>query len=260
MAAALVTAGARRLGRAMALALAERGYDVAIHYQSSQAEAQATCAQIKALGRTAVALQADLASEAATQALVPRAAQALGQPISLLVNNASLFERDEALDSEKALWDRHMAINLRAPFVLSQAVARGLQASDLTAGDLEAPTLEELDQPNGLIVNMLDTRVLNLTPHFTSYTLSKAGLYTLTQTLALAMAPRVRVNGIAPGFTLPSPGQTQDQFDCRAAQQPLGKPVDPQDVVTSLLCLLDAPSLTGQVLAPDAGQHLNWRP
>lgn len=253
--AALVTASGRRLGRAMALALAERGYDLAIHYQSSQAEAEQTCSDIKALGRKAFALQADLGEEAATQALVPRAAAALGQPLSILINNASLFERDEALDAEKALWDRHMAINLRAPFVLSQALAKGLAAAD--EGGEGASTAAP---PRGLIVNMLDTRVLNLTPHFSSYTLSKAGLYTLTQTLALALAPSVRVNGIAPGFTLPSPGQSQAQFDERAARQPLGQPVDPRDIVAALLCLLDAPSLTGQVIAPDAGQHLNWRP
>lgn len=250
MGAALVTAGGRRLGRAMALALAARGYDVAIHYQSSQDDALMTCADIRALGQDAVALQADLTDEAATQALIPRAAQALGRPISVLVNNASLFERDEARDASKALWDRHMAVNLRAPFVLSQALAQGL-AKRLAADG---------DALQGLIVNMLDTRVLNLTPHFTSYTLSKAGLHTLTQTLALALAPHVRVNGIAPGFTLPSPGQSQEQFDERAARQPLGQAVDPQDIVTALNCLMDAPSLTGQVIAPDAGQHLNWRP
>lgn len=248
MPAALVTAGARRLGRAMALALAGRGYDVALHYHASSEAARATCQDIEALGRRVVALPADLADEDAVQALLPQAAAALGQPISLLINNASLFERDEALDDDKALWDRHMAINLRAPFVLSQALARGLPERELPVGE------------RGLIVNMLDTRVLNLTPHFTSYTLSKAGLHTLTQTLALALAPRVRVNGIAPGFTLPSPGQTQAQFDERAARQPLGQAVDPQDIVTALLTFLDAPSLTGQVIAPDAGQHLNWRP
>ncbi len=242
MPAALITAGARRLGRAMALALAGRGYDVALHYHTSSEAVRATCQDIEALGRRVVALPADLANEDAVQALLPQAAAALGQPISLLINNASLFERDEALDDNKALWDRHMAINLRAPFVLSQGLARGLPAAE-----------------PGLIINMLDTRVLNLTPHFTSYTLSKAGLHTLTQTLALALAPQVRVNAIAPGFTLPSPEQTQAQFDERAARQPLGRAVDPQDIVTALLALLDAPSLTGQVIAPDAGQHLNWR-
>ncbi len=247
MGAALVTAGGRRLGRAMALALAGRGHDVAIHYQTSKDAALETCADIQALGQKAVALQADLASEEATQGLMAEAAQAMGRPVSLLINNASLFERDDVLDADKALWDRHMAINLRAPFVLSQALAKGLAA-------IQAAPL------SGLIVNMLDTRVLNLTPHFTSYSLSKAGLHTLTQTLALALAPQVRVNAIAPGFTLPSPGQSQAQFDERAARQPLGQSVDPQDIVAALACLLDAPSLTGQVIAPDAGQHLNWRP
>ncbi len=243
MPAALVTAGAQRLGRAMALALAERGFDIALHYHSSSEAARATCKDIAALGARVVALPAELSDEEAVQALLPQAAAALRQPISLLVNNASLFERDEALDADKALWDRHMAINLRAPFVLSQALARSLPETE-----------------TGLIVNMLDTRVLNLTPHFTSYTLSKAGLHTLTQTLALALAPQVRVNGIAPGFTLPSPGQTQEQFDERASRQPLGAAVDPADIVTALLTFVDAPSLTGQVIAPDAGQHLNWRP
>ena len=159
----------------------------------------------------------------------------------MLVNNASLFERDEVLTATRDSWDQHMEVNLRAPFVLSQDFARQLPGGAA-----------------GHIVNILDQRVRNLTPHFTSYTLSKSGLWTLTRTLALALAPRIRVNGVAPGPVLPSPRQTQAQFDAQARATPLGRATAPEEIAAAVLFLLAAPSVTGQMLALDGGQHLNW--
>jgi NAD(P)-dependent dehydrogenase (short-subunit alcohol dehydrogenase family) len=240
--AALVTGGAKRLGRAMALALAEAGFDVAIHFARSEAEAQATAAEIAALGRRAVTLRADLAREAEVAGLAPAAAAALG-PIGVLVNNASAFERDEWHDATRDSWDLHIEPNLRAPFVLAQAVARALP-----------PDRE------GVVVNLLDQRVWSLTPHFVSYTVSKAGLWALTQSLALALAPRIRVNGIGPGPAVPSPRQSAEQFARQCASVPLGHGTSPQEVARALLAILALPSMTGQMVALDGGQHLQWAP
>lgn len=239
---ALVTGGAKRLGQAIALALAEAGFDIAIHYSTSAAEAAETVARIQALGRRAVALRADLAREAEVTGLVGQAAAALG-PIGVLVNNASTFERDEWDDATRESWDQHLEPNLRAPFVLSQAMARALP-----------PGAE------GAIINLLDQRVWSLTPHFVSYTVSKAALWTLTRTLALALAPRIRVNGIGPGPAVPSPRQSQAQFDRQCASVPLRRGTSPAEVAQAALAILALPSMTGQMIALDGGQHLQWAP
>jgi len=239
---ALVTGGAKRLGRATALALAEAGFDLAIHYGGSEQAAGETLAAIHALGRRAVTLRADLAREAETQALLPAAVEALG-PVGVLVNNASTFERDEWQDATRESWDAHLEPNLRAPFVLAQAFARALP------GEAE-----------GVVINMLDQRVWSLTPHFTSYTVSKAGLWALTQSLALALAPRIRVNGIGPGPALPSPRQSQAQFDRQAASTPLRRGTSPEEIARAVLAILVLPSMTGQMIALDGGQHLQWSP
>lgn len=240
--AALVTGGARRIGRALALALAESGFDVAVHHATSAPEAEDTATAIRALGRRAVTLRADLSREDEVTRLIPEAAAALG-PLGVLINNASLFERDEWDTATRASWDAHLEPNLRAPFVLSQAFARALP-----------PDAE------GVILNLLDQRVLSLTPHFVSYTLSKAGLWTLTQSLALALAPRVRVVGIGPGPTLPSPRQTEAQFRAQCASVPLRRGSSPEEVARAALALVALPSVTGQVLCLDGGQHLQWSP
>jgi NAD(P)-dependent dehydrogenase (short-subunit alcohol dehydrogenase family) len=240
--AALVTGGAKRLGQALALALAEAGFDVAIHFGGSAAEAAETVARIESLGRRAIALQADLAREAEVAPMLGLAQAALG-PIGVLINNASTFERDEWNDASRESWDAHMEANLRAPFVLSQAMARALPAA-----------------AEGVIVNLLDQRVWSLTPHFMSYTLSKAGLWTLTQTLALALAPRIRVNAIGPGPAMPSPRQTQAQFDRQCASVPLRHGTGPAEVARALLAILSLPAMTGQMIALDGGQHLQWAP
>lgn len=201
--AALVTGAGRRIGRALALTLAELGYDVGVHYNGSRDDAAAVVREIERLGRKSVLLPADLRQEDQVMPLIARTTAALG-PVTCLVNNASIFERDEALDATKESWDTHQAINLRAPFVLMQEMARALPA-----------------EADGVIVNLLDQRVWNLTPHFISYTVSKTGLWTLTQTLALALAPRIRVNAIGPGPTLPSPpiaGTVRCAVPCDAAR------------------------------------------
>jgi NAD(P)-dependent dehydrogenase (short-subunit alcohol dehydrogenase family) len=237
--AALVTGAGQRIGRACALALAEAGFAVAVHYRGSRTAAEAVVAAIGDNGK-AVALSTDLADEAAVAELMHRAASALG-PIGVLVNNASVFANDTVDEVTRASWDEHLAVNLRAPFVLMQEFARGLPAD---AG--------------GLIVNLLDQRVWNLTPYFVSYTLSKAGLWTLTQTMALALAPRIRVNGIGPGPTVPSARQSSEQFIEQCRSVPLQRGTSPMEIGAALRFLLAAPAITGQMLALDGGQHLGW--
>ena len=238
--AALVTGAAQRIGRAIALALAADGWAVAVHYRASRAPAEALVAEIARSGGRAVSLDADLADEAAVARLVPRAAAALG-PLGCLVNNASSFENDTAATATRASWDAHLEVNLRAPFVLMQGVAAQLPASAA-----------------GAVINLLDQRVWNLTPYFISYTVSKAGLWTLTQSMALALAPRIRVNGIGPGPTLPSPRQSAAQFARQCASVPLRRGATPGEIADAVRFILAAPSLTGQMIALDGGQHLGW--
>ncbi len=239
---ALVTGGAVRLGRAIALGLAGEGFAIAVHCNSSRAEAEATAAEVRALGVAAVVVQADLSREEAVRGLVADAAAALG-PIGVLVNNASTFERDEWHDATRESWDRHMEPNLRAPFVLAQEFARALPA------DAE-----------GVVLNMIDMRVWSLTPHFVSYTVSKAGLWALTRSLALALAPRVRVVAIGPGPALANARQSQAQFERQAGSTPLRRGSSAEEVAQAALALIALPSVTGQMLALDGGQHLQWAP
>ncbi|MFM8991896.1 MAG: SDR family oxidoreductase [Alphaproteobacteria bacterium] len=237
---ALVTGGAKRIGRAIVETLAADGFAVAIHCQASRAEAEDLAADIAARGGRACVLVAELGREDEVARLVPAAEAALG-PLGVLVNNASVFERDDALDATRASWDRHMEANLRAPFVLAQEFARRLPAG-----------------AEGLVVNLLDQRVWSPTPHFTSYTLSKAGLWSLTQALALALAPRIRVCGIGPGPALANTRQSAEQFARQAASVPLQRGPGLPEFAAAIRFLLSARSFTGQMLALDGGQHLNW--
>ena len=238
--AALVTGGARRIGRALALALAGDGFAVAVHHRNSHAAAEDLVALIRNKGGAAVALAADLGDEAAVRTLLSRAEQALG-PIGCLVNNAGVFVNDTVETATRASWELHLAVNLRAPFLLIQDFATRLPKS---AG--------------GVVVNLLDQRVWSLTPYFVSYTLSKAGLWTLTQTMALALAPRIRVNGIGPGPALPSPRQSAEEFATQCATMPLRRGTSPQEIAAALRFILSAPAVTGQMIALDGGQHLGW--
>ncbi len=247
---ALVTGAGRRLGRAMALYLAARGFDVAVHYASSADEAEAVASEIRAMGRRAAAVRADLLSEAEAQGLGPAAAGALGGPITVLVNNASIFEHDRIETGTRQSWDRHMESNLRAPFVLTQ----------FFASQVPEPVPDAMGEPvaQGLVVNMIDQRVLKLTPEFASYTIAKMGLWALTRTAAQALAPRVRVNAIGPGPTLQGTRQSADHFARQRAATILGRGANEADITAALGYFVDAPAVTGQLLCIDGGQHLAW--
>ncbi len=247
----LVTGAGKRLGRAMALYLADRGHDVAVHYARSADAADAVVAEIRAKGRNAVALGADLLEEDQTQALLPAAAEALGGEVTCLVNNASIFEYDNIRTATREGWDRHMNSNLRAPFVLVQAMAaQGIGVATDEAGEPVA---------TGLVVNMIDERVRKLTPEFMTYTLAKMGLWALTQTASRALAPAIRVNAIGPGPTLKGERQSEAHFTAQRAATILERGANPDDITAALGYFLDAPAVTGQLLCVDGGQHLGWR-
>ena len=248
---ALVTGAAKRLGRAMALYLAERGYDVAVHYAGSATEAEAVAEDIRSKGRKAVTVQADLTVEADMQSLVPRATEALGAPLEVLINNASIFEYDTLESATRTSWDRHLESNLRAPFVLTQAFAA--QAPDAEIDAAGEP------RARALIINMIDQRVRKLTPEFMTYTLAKTALWTLTQTSAQGLAPHVRVNAIGPGPTLQGARQTADHFARQRAATIMGRGAGPDDIIGALGYFLDAKAVTGQLLCVDGGQHLGWQ-
>ena len=237
--AALVTGGAKRIGRAICLELAAAGFDVAIHHRDSADDAARVADEIKAMGRRAVCLSADLADVVATHALIGRAAEALG-PLTVLVNNASVFADDrlESLTGES--WSAHLDVNLRAPVLLAQVFAA--QAPDGSA-----------------IVNILDQRVLKPDPRFFSYGLSKSALWVATRTMAQALAPRIRVNGVGPGPTLPSVHQAAGEFEAEARATPLQRAGSPEAVADAVRWLVDAGQVTGQMIAVDGGQHLAWQ-
>ncbi len=238
--AALVTGAGKRIGNSIARSLAEDGWAVVVHYATSEQDAAATVAEIESRGGRAVAVSADLSDEAQTQSLIEQATATFG-PLTCLVNNASTFEMDQHHTATRESWDRHLEVNLRAPFVLSQNFARQLPADC-----------------DGNIINMLDQRVWSLTPYFMSYTVSKSGLWTLTRTLALALAPRIRVNGIGPGPTLPSKHQSADQFERQKRRMPLRRGATPEEICGAVRFILATPSMTGQMIALDGGQHLGW--
>ena len=248
---ALVTGAGARLGQAMALYLGARGYDVAVHYSSSEEGANETVTLLKAMGRTAVALKADLLDEGETEALLPAAANALGGPITCLINNASIFEYDSITSATRESWDRHIGSNLRAPFILTQALAA---QAPMTATDANGELMAQ-----ALIMNMLDQRIHKLTPEFMTYTLAKMGLWALTQTSAQALAPHVRVNGIGPGPTLQGHRQSDVHFANQRAATILERGANASDITAALGFFLDSPAVTGQMICVDGGQHLGWK-
>lgn len=234
----LITGGSRRIGRKITERLARDGWSVAIHYNGSGDDAEAAAAEARSLGVDAVAVAADLEDEGAYAALMAETAGAIG-PLTALVNNASVFEDDPKDDP--AIWARHMAVHVRAPYMLSKALAAALP-----------------DGAEGAVVNICDQRVLNPTKHFPGYSISKMALWDQTQILARALAPRVRVNAVGPGPVLPSSRQSDEDFRVQAAQTPLERAVDPQEIAAAVAYLLDARAVTGQIIAVDSGQHLNW--
>ena len=239
---ALVTGAGQRIGRALAMALAADGFFIFVHYNSSAAEAQQTVADIEAGGGHAKAVHADLSSVEQAEALVDQC-RARDVQLVCLVNSASLFKLDRAPTATAADFDRHMAINLRAPLLLSQALARQLP-----------------DGESGLIVNLLDQKLFNLNPDFLTYTLSKIGLQGMTKLLAQAFAPRLRVAGIAPGLTLRSGSQTDARFAEQHTENPLGVGVTTDDLVRALRFIVATPTFTGDTLIIDSGEHLTGRP
>jgi NAD(P)-dependent dehydrogenase (short-subunit alcohol dehydrogenase family) len=235
---ALVTGAGRRIGRAIALGMAAAGWDIAVHYRHSAQDAEDVVAAVRALGRRAVPLPADLTDEAAVRALPAQAAHLLGG-LDCIVNNASLFEYDQAAAFSPALLNRHMQCNVAAPLLLAEALHR------LTP-----------DGEQAVVVNLLDQKLYNLNPDFLSYTLSKAALHTATTLLAQALAPKLRVVGVAPGLTLVSGEQTEAGFQQAHTVTPLGRSSTPQDIVDAVCYAASARALTGTTLVVDGGQHL----
>ncbi len=241
---ALVTGGAKRVGRAICLALGEAGYAVAIHHRGDGGAAKALVAEIEAKGGRAAPLHADLSDNAETSGLIAKAAAAVG-PLTLLINNASHFGDDSIETLTPESWAEHIGPNLFGPLLLIQAFAKAAQALPKDA--------------DPCVVNIIDQRVLRPNPQFFSYTLSKSALYTATQTLAQALAPRIRVNGVGPGPTLPSIHQSQATFDAEVAGVPLQRKTELSDITDAVLYLAAARAVTGQMIAVDAGQHLGWK-
>ena len=236
----LVTGGGQRIGRAICLAMAKNGWQVAVHYNNSLVEANNVVNEITDSGNIALAVQADLMDEEAASSLISNISDKLS-PVTAVINNASVFDSDTVESVTKDSWDRHFAINLRAPFLLTQSLEKNLNK----------------DQ-NGNIINILDQRVENLTPYFTSYTVSKSALWTLTKTTAAALAPNIRVNAIGPGPTLPSMRQSQSQFEKQVSLTPLAVQVKLEEICRAVKFILATRSMTGQLLSIDSGQHLGW--
>lgn len=228
------------MGRAISEDLARHGFAVAIHADRSIDAARALADDLQRQGLVAAAVRADLLDEGEAEGLLDQAAAALG-PVVALVNNASIFEQDSADRFEPKIFDRHFGIHVRAPSILAAAFLRQLPPDR-----------------DGLIVNIIDQRVWKLTPQFYSYTLSKAALWTATQTLAQALAPRIRVNAIGPGPSFRSERQAQADFDRQVAGVPLKRGPAPCEFGQTIRFLFDTPSITGQMIALDGGQHLAW--
>ncbi|PZM16950.1 SDR family oxidoreductase [Rhizobium tubonense] len=237
---ALITGGSKRIGRAIALDLAANGFAIAIHANASFAEADALVAELRQEGKKAVSVKADLRNLSETATLIKRASAGLG-PIDLLINNASTFQNDSAGQFDAEAFDAHFAVHVRAPSILAAAFAEQLPA-----------------EVSGLIVNMIDQRVWALNPRFYSYTLSKSALWTATQTMAQTFAPRIRVNAIGPGPTVPSVRQTKEDFQAQIDGLIMKAGPGLEEFGRTIRFLFDTPSITGQMIALDGGQHLRW--
>lgn len=237
---ALVTGGAKRIGRAICEGLARAGFDLVIHANSSLEEAETLATDLRAHGIKAVALRADLRNEAETAALVGQARAALGG-LGVVVNNASLFEPDRLTDFDKGTFDGHFDLHVRAPSIIVREFARGARPGE-----------------KGLVVNIVDQRVWAPTPNYYSYMLSKAALAMATKTMAMTLAPDIRVNAIGPGPTLPNARQSEADFARQTGSLLLGKGPDLEEFARTILYFHATPSLTGQMIALDGGQHLAW--
>ncbi len=237
----LITGAGKRVGRGIALDLAKHGWQVGVHYNHSDKAAKEVCTLIKDKGGKAAPLQADLYDMTQVRGLIPACIEALGAP-TCLINNASLFVPDSLETVTDESWDLHLDVNLKAPVILSQAFVKALP-----------------EQEDGNIINLLDQKVWRLTPYYMSYTLSKAALWTATKTLAQALAPKIRVNAIGPGPTLPNDRQTQEEFEQQCLKTPLEVGTTPQEIAHAIRFILEAPAMTGQMIALDGGRHLAWK-
>lgn len=237
---ALITGAARRIGRELALDLARHGWGIGLHCHGSLDEAERLAAELQARGAKVAVLRADLADISAVERLVPQCAAALGTP-TCLINNASMFTYDDVPSLDPAIWDAQLAVNLKAPVFLAKALAAGLPAG-----------------VDGNVINIVDQRVWKPTPRFFSYAVSKSGLWNATRTLAQALAPRVRVNAVAPGPVLKSAYQTADEFRRQCQATILQRGTTPGEIARAVRFILDAPAMTGQMIALDGGQHLAW--
>lgn len=240
--AALVTGAGHRIGRSIALDLGAAGYRVAVHYHGSAEAAEAVADEIKSNGGAAVTVGADLLNEEDVTSLICRASEALTTPIDILVNNASVFEKDDLQSFSIDSWRQHQDVNLLAPLLLMQSLANSLP-----------------EDQKGAVINIIDQRVWKLNPQYLSYTAAKAGLWTATKTAAQALAPTIRVNGIGPGPTLANTRQSQQDFADEATAVPLGHGPDLEEITRAVRFILETPSMTGQMVALDGGQHLAWR-
>ena len=248
---AIVTGAADRLGKAMALHLADLGFNVVVHYMTSSDAAKEVVSLIKEKGRLAVSLQADLLDSSVVEKLIPEAVKKIGGNLNVLINNASIFERDTIETATRTSWDRHIESNLRAPFVLIQEFSK--QAPNIKLDAMGEP------EAQALVINMLDQRVRKLTPDFMSYTLAKMGLWALTQTAARALAPKIRVNAIGPGPTVQGVRQSSQHFSRQRAETILTRGSNAEDITAALGYFLQASAVTGQLLCVDGGQHLAWQ-
>lgn len=235
----LITGAAQRIGRVLALSFAEAGWSVALHYGTAEADARSLAGELVKFGVEAALLQADLRDANAVKGLIPAANEALG-PLQCLINNAAFFEWDDLDAASADSFAAHMNTNLLAPLLLSQGFARQLP-----------------DNIQGNIINIADQRVFNLRPEFLSYTLSKSGLWTLTQTMAMELAPNIRVNAIGPGPTLANTRQSAAQFKQQQQSVPLGYGPTPEEIARATHFILEASSMTGEFMALDGGQHLH---
>ena len=249
--AALVTGAGKRLGCAMALELGRLGAAVAVHYNTSAAAAEEVVAELQGMGVNAAAIGADLLDWDATEALVARASAALGTPLDVLVNSASIFEYDRVDTFTRKSWDRHIKSNLRAPLQLTKAFAAQVP---------DAP-LDVTGEPRAqaAIINMIDMRVRKPTPEFITYSIAKHGLWAMTQTTAQALGPRIRVNAIGPGPTMQGARQSAEHYASQRAATILARGSDPGEICTALRFLLHVDGFTGQLLCLDGGQHLAWQ-
>jgi NAD(P)-dependent dehydrogenase (short-subunit alcohol dehydrogenase family) len=240
--AALVTGAGQRIGRAIALDLAQQGIAVAVHYHGSADAAETVVAEISAAGGNAITIAADLATPDQVSSLIKGASKALNKPIDILINNASVFEKDDIASFTSDSWDLHQAVNLRAPLMLTQSLAKHLGG-----------------ERKGAVINIIDQRVLKPNPQYLSYTSAKSALLTATKTNAQALAPTIRVNAIGPGPTLANTRQTREEFQKESSSVPLGAGPSLEEITATVRFILETPSMTGQMIALDGGQHLAWR-